>query len=335
MGKPIKYFLVARDRNTNEFEIIKVNGHRFSSLEDIDLFTMESSNREELSSRLNKEGDYDYFIVNQQKRGQNISIKTNEVVYSNDYNLEEIANNSKNKEIVRSSEQIDKIFNGYCRNMSFDGNYYRLNVTRRTNIYDKFIRYFILSRFQAKETIQNRDGGWAKTSYPLIRNIIESYQTDRKNYTHISDENYRELLERDLREVTDPTYDENQITMFDLYPNQKQDDHSKEKFEVIKTLEDIPYLDTRDAEFLNTLPQEVRNNVKSLVGLRTYYESKSYMFEEDCYHKIRDEYHNLVRKFDDEEVLSQSLLWCRVYNENSNKVSGDVNGYSYTKRNKQ
>ena len=335
MGKTIKYYLISRDRNTNEFAIVYINGQRSTSLEDIDLYTMDSSNSTDLSKRINKDGDYDYYIVNQIKKGNSIFINTNEVIYSNSSNLRDIAINSKDKKLGRSADDITAIFKKYCRSMAYDNDYFRLNVNGRTNIYNKLIRYFMISRYQVEESIQNKDGNWARKSYTLIRNIVESFINGRRDYKHISDENYRELLNEELIRETDSTFDPNQINMFDLFPDQKPKDTSKEKFEVIKTFESIPFDVVKDDEFRSTLPHEVRSIVKSIVELKTYYELKAYTYEDDYYKGIREQYHNLLKLLDDESILSNSIKWCKVYNDSNDKSIGDVNGYSYTKGNKQ
>ena len=53
-------------------------GKRNLSLEEIDLYTMSFNDSKDLSTALGKKDNIDYYIAYQQKRGNEISLKTDE-----------------------------------------------------------------------------------------------------------------------------------------------------------------------------------------------------------------------------------------------------------------
>ena len=56
MGKPNLYYLVARDRLSDQFKIVPIHSKRGLSLEEIDLYTTSFQDEEDLAMTLREEG---------------------------------------------------------------------------------------------------------------------------------------------------------------------------------------------------------------------------------------------------------------------------------------
>ena len=332
MGKATKYFLVGRDRETNEFDVIRVDGKRFTTLEDIDLYTTSFNNASDLSKSLNREGDIDYFIVSQSKRGQEVFINKNEVLFSNRTKIRKIAEDSKIKNIGRSEYEIMEIISKFCQKMSHDSNYHRLVRTGRTNIYPKFVSYFYLSKYHTANEIRHKDGGWITKSYPLARNIVDSFINDHTSNKHLSDLMYRDLLDKRIRSVTDKDYDENQMTLFDLFPEERKD-NTDTLLEVMTTIDSITIDETEDKSFVETIPESVRDNIVRLTRNKYYYETAPDVFTDEYHKKVVQAQTSLISQLSDAETLDSTHNWCMMYNKYKENISGDVNGFSYTKTN--
>ena len=317
MGNAIKYYLVARDKYANDVDIIRIFNMRSSSLEDIDLYTMLFNNAKELTKALNKVGVYDYFIVNQSKN----YIKKQEVIYSNNYNLEAIALNSKNKKLSRSSEDIINIIKAYCKKMAYDDEYYMLNTNGRTNIYSKLIKYFTFSRYHSVEKIISSDGGWVKKSYPLIRNIVESFVSYHNNYEHTKDEINRELLNNKLKQLTDKDYNEDQISMFE------EDPTNDKIIEVMTLFDNIDKID-------ENLPEVIKLLLNEYLKIKEKYLIADKAYEDRYYKELLIMQKRIITLLKNKELLDDTYNCCMMYNKSIEKVSGDNNGPSYTRKNK-
>lgn len=334
MGKALQFGLVARNRKTNEFEIVKINGKRLLPQEDIDLFTIQFDNPEELSKAINKDGDIDYYLAAVQKRNQKTTIKTNEVVYSNCSNLLKIANDSKEKRIQNSEDDIMALLNLFCRQMSYNYNYYKLVMDGRTDIYDKLARLFYFSRYHTSQELKRQEGSWLIRSYNLARNILESITNEHAKNIELSDQAYRRINEDRVLEQVDPSYNEDQLTVFDIFPDER-DDKSKDIFDIINTFSNLSIELIKDQTFIDTLPEEFRETIVTLVKNRTYNEEQSYKYSPMYSKNIELSYKYLNELLKQKEMFTKALNWCKVYNDSRDKDSGDVNGYSYTKKDKQ
>ena len=84
MSRANQYYLIARERLTNEFSVVPLNGKRGLSLEEIDLYTTKFEGEVDLASKLREEGiiSYempDFYIASQGKKGKYLN--TQEVLY--------------------------------------------------------------------------------------------------------------------------------------------------------------------------------------------------------------------------------------------------------------
>jgi hypothetical protein len=204
----------------------------------------------------------------------------------------------------------------------------------RTNIYDKFVSYFKLSKYRTANELSNRDGGWITKSYHLIRNIVDSFINDHTSKNHLNDEMYRSILDKRIKQVTDKDYDENQLTLFDMFPEERKD-NTDVLLEVMTTIDTITMDEIEDKEFVETLPGSIKEDVVKLVRNKHYYEVSPNSFIEEYRRKIIKVQKGIIKQLSEQETLDSTYNWCMLYNKYKEKISGDVNGYSYTKENRK
>ena len=341
MSKTNEYFLIARNKNTNEFKIIPVNRDRSSSLEDIDLFTIKYQDSIELTKFLNEKGiissdEYDYFIVNQKKvNGKNI-LKKQEILFKNNKKIKGIAENSKAKTLYKSNADIDAILDGFAYFMQQESNLWKQVVTNKTNIYSKFADYFMSGRNVDIPTVKYRDGGWARKSYPLIRNILEAESRPKVEYDTVKRDMYRSLLDEKLFDETKETYAENQISMFDIIPEEKEKE--ERLLEVLNIFENLPrdifiikndearfnenlfssYEDNDLEKFRRNLPDKLQYVLQLLaVHKETYKSMDSFQLP------IKQALNAIVRILkSNKQVLDRAYEWAMLYVKYKEKALG-------------
>ena len=347
------YYLVARNRKDNSFKILSISGVRGCTLEEIDLFTTQYETEGALTdffyhNNVLENGSYDYYIVHQKKVKGNVALYHDEVLYKNNSRIDEIAYNSLLGKIEKSSDEIDAVLNQFCTRMGRDANFYDQVICYKTNIYPKFVHYFIGSRFQSLYQVRFRDGGWSRTSYPSIRNIIESFSREKASYYQIHDSFFRNLLVNEIIKVTDKEYDENQYSLFDMFPNTEEKKWDDSLLEIITTLESIPYSDFQsnaffpddkicyeedDLEKLKTLlPCDFSIMIKQFLAHRDGIDNNNQKALEDYELLLKRDYSLILRRLKtDDELFHNAFIWCLLYNKYRNKVLGDNNGNSYRK----
>ena len=211
MGKSNKYYLIARNRSNNDYDFVCFDG----KLENIDLYTTNFENEQELSNELYKNGqiksnDVDLYIV----YSKDNKIITNEVLYSKSKMIKDIANDSLNNELGPSNERVGYLLYDFCHKMGTSSLYYSMVMYGDTNIYNRFVNCFVGKRFQSTYNIKYMDGCWASKSYPLLRNILESYE--RYNH-HIEDNSSeRKILDNYLLQKINTNSVNNQLLLFDV-----------------------------------------------------------------------------------------------------------------------
>jgi hypothetical protein len=230
MGKKNVYYLVGRDPKSNQFEIINISDKRGNSLEEIDLYTTSFGDCRTMSNFLLDQGlicdgYMDYFIVHQSKYHGKSYLHTDEVLYASTYEIRDIARSSMKGNIKEEERKINSILNSFCFQMKSFPKFYDMVVYEKTNLYSKFVRYFVDKRFIDAKRILYQDGGWVRESYPLIRNIVE---TLGRSYSIKSvDVSSRDAIKNQLLEITDKDYDPFQISLFegeeDGYQKNKRD----------------------------------------------------------------------------------------------------------------
>lgn len=351
MGKANVYYLIGRDRKTNEFDVINVGGKRGCSLEDIDLFTTDFACPEEISKKFGRDIDTDYFIAFQKRMGNKKEIKTYEVLYSDNDMIKEIAKNSKEKHISDSSPKIDRILDFFAGQIDRKPVLRERVITGHTNVYEQYAKYFRFSHYRVSSSIKHNDGGWARSSYSLIRNVLDTLGRDTISYLNLSDQMHRELLSKDLFRVTDPGYDPNQYSLFDMFPI--EDDSDDKIFEVLGTFEgldrgvitcegDTPMFfsgtfdnyEGNDLEILqSSLDTNLISKLQMLLMHRDYLDNSPYPFGESYVSLVERDQRDIVNLLkNDSTVLNNAVEWCHIYKKYDNKVLGDSDGRSYQKR---
>jgi len=216
MKKGNRYFLVARDKDTNDFTILPIE-ERGESLETIDLYTTSFENCESMASFLFHQGkisseNIDFFIAHQnQKNGKKV-LHIQEVLYASDYDIRDVARASLMGKLSNHS-MVDKLLGDFCFKMHHYPKFYDMVQFGQTDLYSKFIQYFADRRFLDSSFVKYKDGCWVQKSYPLLRNIVGTFQ--RFYSDAVIDYDSRRILENQLLKVTDKNYDPNQISLFD------------------------------------------------------------------------------------------------------------------------
>ena len=354
MGKSNQYYLVARDRISNEFDIISFLGKRGCSLEEIDLYTTGFKDEEDLAKFLREQGlisnnSTDFFIVN---RNKNKSVFKQEVIYSKCSTVRDIAEASLNRNIEKCTTRIDSILDSFADKMRRSPNLYEQVLSGCTNIYEKYAQYFIFTRTNLA-SIKYRDGGWARTSYPLIRNVVEATSRGNMRYDYMSDKMYRDLLDEKLVEVTDPEYNPDQLSLFDSLMDEIVPVDEDKLFTVLGTFEKLPattiLMDDKGAYFNKSLffdcKREDLDKLSTLLSSDLRLMLRLFLVQRDMYNitsdktgsandiRIKRRQKALVDLFKNHpEQLNKAYDWCMLYNTYLEKTLGDVDGKEYGKR---
>ena len=353
MSRANQYYLIARERLTNEFSVIPVNGKRGLSLEEIDLYTTKFDGEEDLASKLRKTGiiSYempDFYIASQGKKGK--SLNTQEILYKKQSVVREIADNSRNHEIQKSEALIDSILDSFGDKMRRSPLLYEQVVEGRTNVYEKYAHYFLFT-YQKPSTIKYRDGGWARTSYPLVRNVVEAVSRSNMKYSRLSDQMYRGLLNDKVLEVTDPDYDPNQLSFFhELLQDIDVVDEDK-LLNVMGTFEKLPAstvlmsdhdvffnpstfegYSEGDLEKLETyLPKEIRLYLRLFLIQRDML-GVSPITNGSSERKIVKAQKDMIEIFRSHpDILDRANEWCQLYDSYKEKTLGDSLEYQKKK----
>ena len=235
MNKGNKYFLVAKEIGTDQFEIISINHSWGNKLEEIDLYTINYTDSFSLTKHLIEEGkistlDNDFYIVQQKKEKSTPRIKTQEVLYKKSEEIREVAKSSIEKGL-ESDKNVDAILGKFCYKMKTNQAFYDMVLFGKTNIYRKFSDYFIKRRFQESNQIKYLDGGWAKKSYPLLRNIVEAnarFEEYQKTGKWAPREERDHIIPK-LISMTDKNYDRNQLDLFEYFGMKTGDNDGYQK----------------------------------------------------------------------------------------------------------
>ena len=356
MGKANEYFLVARNRLSNQFQILKVDGKRSNSLEELDLYTTSFKDEYDLEDVLQEEGilsddDTDFFIVHQTRVNGQPKLVKQEVLFSIHSVVRDIAKNSKRGEIAKSEYLIDHILDSFADKMRRTPTLYEDVTTGKTAVFEKYAKYFIMTR-QNLASIKYRDGGWARTSYPLIRNIVEASSRRNAKYARMSDQMYRSLLDQKLLDATTPGYNPDQLSFFDMGVETMVPVDEDKLLEVMSSFEHLPastvLIENEKAIFnRNTFPSYEGNDLEVLQTKLTselLLRLRLFLVQRDCLDtspaSMGGVYQNPIRQGQQDmiqllknhpDVLDNAYDWCQVYHKYAGKVSGDVHGREYQK----
>ena len=358
MGKLRNYYLIARDRKTNDFKVVPVLGEHGSFLEEIDLFTTFFESSDDLTKYLNQMeiihgDDVDFFIAHSSLENGHKVIWTQELLYQHGSEICPIASNSLGGVIEKSQGDIDRIIHNFCDRMSQDSCFYDMVIYGRTNLYDKFVKYFLNSRYRSIHNIKYQDGGWVSKSYHLIRNMVESLSKSPLQYSNLSDDMYRCLLHKPLLEMMGKDYDENQYSLFDQDIPSIDCSIDDRIPEIMSTFENIPrgtfitkdnsisfsektfpHYSDGDLKMLETIPKRLAILIQLLSIHRMYLENSEEKFCHDYSKLIKNDQEAILEYLREHSNQLDSIYqWCLLYNQyRSQFVLGDVDGVEYTKR---
>ena len=207
MGNIKRYYLVIRDKSTNDYNIININdrngnSNRSNRLEVIDDLTTHYRNKSEFIDDLLDQGyinneDVDLFIVSPNSKEDSLAYF--ELVFNSnnkrDKKLKSIIDAALNKDLVKEEENIKYILDRFADLMNCNDEFKNIIEFGYSNVAKKYANYFKNSNglkpyYQAKF----KDGEWAMNSYPLIRNIVDII--DRfSNYRSFTSEVFEENLD--------------------------------------------------------------------------------------------------------------------------------------------
>lgn len=191
------YFLIARNRNDNSFQVLKINEqwflgdngrdifYRANDLEAIDLVTCQFSSREELIERLYTNGyvddkDIDIFIASIRKKGSKKYIKFNEAIYNSSNKcriglLKDIANCSLKGNVLDAQKSIYMLYDDLISSVYFSFSIYNMIIHSTTNMDRRFTK--LLKKVPEYEEIPyDIKYGWdiSCENYASLRNIVEA-----------------------------------------------------------------------------------------------------------------------------------------------------------------
>ena len=219
MGFRNQYYLIGRNNKKNDIVNISFIKGIKTRLENIDLYTTNFESKDELLKKLYLDNyiddiDYDVFICNESKKG----LYFQEPLYKNREKIRDVAELSLDKKADYAIN--DSIIDNFCIRMKNDSAFYSLVMYKKTNLYDKFVNYFIEGRFKYINNIKYAEGGWVRDSYHVLRNILSSYDMfDKYLDSYISclrmiDE--REKCSAEIIEKCDDNYKLYSSNLFDI-----------------------------------------------------------------------------------------------------------------------
>ena len=204
------YYIVSRNPNTNEYKSIMVGDS--SVLENIDLYTLNFSNKTELIADINSYGynlseDDDLFIAS---LGRSHDLKIKDILYNGKYvsNIRDVALASKNKEDFDYRPIFNTTYK-LCKNHSL---YNRLFNSSKLYKPFKDIIYQTISMFgkigKDGNKVFNKDNYWLRSSYQLMRDVCVSFnlyesiegKVDLDDLSNVIKE--EELIDRSRRGLT-------------------------------------------------------------------------------------------------------------------------------------
>ena len=246
------YYLVGRDKDTNEFEIISLKENwylsekqnpifkRRNSLAAIDLVTTKFSSASQMLKRMHENGyiktpNMDLFIAKKQKRNNKEYIIFYEVIYNPEgkkrlEDLRQIAHSFINGDKKSPKELIDKVFNKLISKANSSQEFRNMLTCETTNVPKRLTDNFWKGSQNYSIKYQNIN---AFENYSTIRNIIEALNrydyletlpgnTFNNNIDYLNvNGSSRKKIEPKLLEVLDKEYIPGQLNLTDYVSNEK------------------------------------------------------------------------------------------------------------------
>ena len=254
------YYLVARNRKDNSFQVIKLKESwylgkkrgrddvftRENDLEAIDLVTTKFASEKDMAKRMLANGyitdsDVDIFIASKRKSDGKSYIKFEEVLYNpkKDQKLDSlrrVAYTSLQTDFRRASEDLNLIYDEAIATLYFADDFYDMLISGETNVSKSFAEQF--RNIQMAEDIPydlKQSDGFGAMDYASIRNMVEALNRlecfSRTTREDRYDKN-REFIEcnlsgriaivPDLSLQLDENYIEGQLSMFSLLSDDKK-----------------------------------------------------------------------------------------------------------------
>ena len=366
MGKKKKYFFIARNKNNNDYKIIKIDGKRSHSLEEIDEFTIKFCSGDNMADYLSKAkvidcANCDFYIASQTDKRMNYL----EVVYSffekRAKLLNSVIDSSKNKTLTTINESAKKILNEFAEKMNHDDDFYEYVISGYSRIPKSFIKWFVDNK-SVNYNAKYINGAWPIKTYSLLRNVIvemNRYDANRieVEYTDIRSKN-NEVERRKLDDLllieTSDDYVEGQLDFTNLLKDEEKEEEKEEEkiVEILEVFSNIPVnviarnskgqlcfrsklipsyeYAGNDKEKLQTLlSKEIAEIVYELVNVR----QNTSIFDDGNFEESMDRVKiKLVEKLkENKQVLDNAYQWCLVYNKYSERLKGDLYGRQYTR----
>lgn len=233
-------YLIVRYLDKNLIKIIDftdINNNlcgRTNNLEQIDLYTSQFKNKDELITDLIEKRkinskNVDIFIA-KKKNDKNLNFY--EVIY-NPYNeqritcLQNIAKKNIGLNTLDVQKDIEYIYSNFFEKYKNIRRLREIVLSDITPLYSQFTKYLSYNTDIDLSKIIALNGGWILNSYPLIRNIIalvNQYNNLSNGNSNIFKEylnnlanltNQRIIYKNELLKKTDPNYIEGQLSLFD------------------------------------------------------------------------------------------------------------------------
>lgn len=361
MSKRNLYYLVARNRKMNDFQIIPVNGKVGNSLEEIDLYTTSYGSALELIHSLQEQGilqgkDIDFFIVSQKHKKGEKQLLFLDLLYKDSAKIREVAEASSQGKLDGSLKCVNDILNHFCWKMKYQPVFYNMVTYGDTQLYPKFVRYFVNQRYGDFYGVKYRDGAWVTKSYPLLRNIMDSfhqydYAFGRSNHFSL-DYVYRDLLEESLLEATTDGYNQKQGNIFEIeeasLTNEEKMNQTIEIFKELPTgvfcqeedhvvfnQELFGNYDEGDLELLSSLLGSRLSFYVQLLTFHNYYYQKGLTEVRDVSEQeqaIEEDLNHISSLLESPDVLEKAFRWSLLYQKYKSRIVGDYSGYQYRKK---
>ncbi len=224
-----RYFLIARDRATNRYQIISTSPFYGSSLEEIDLFTTDFADEKELTKYL-KGRDYplgdstDFYIVTQVKKLGTTYLRKWEVLYADSREVQNIADCSVHQKIAKSGEQIEKLYNRFFAMLERRPAFFNFVTYGDVSLYKNFTDKLPAYRMVPAYSLKYGETNWITKSYILIRNVYETISRFELQKNYSSEREARTVLDPELLRVTHKNFDPDQFSFFEEETVVKEDE---------------------------------------------------------------------------------------------------------------
>ena len=241
-----KYYLIARNRDTNSFSIVKLKEKWYKSygsdemirghlLSDIDLVTTRFDNEEEMANMMCQNGyissaNVDCYIVSFSNYHGKEILKTKEVLYKNHdskkiEDLRVLAKYYSNpNSYPHPSGVVDHLLDKFCTKAFYNEEFRKFVLISLDTLPKNITRYFQKSEDMPPYRMKY-ESSWAKDNYSVLRSMTEAFERfdifegkDRQGQymDYLNARNpYRKKIEEQIKRQIDPKNVEGQISLMD------------------------------------------------------------------------------------------------------------------------